>query len=415
MTTPSNPPAICLDVTRLVSRVGRGPFTGIDRVENAYLAHFLKNDVRLLGLSRTAAGYVLLDRPGLAALKARLDGRAQWGAPDLIGRLSRRLPPARRGAEADLRRLAIARAAPPLLARCLARHLPAETLYLNVGHSNLTRRVLSAVRGAKGAHVAVLLHDTIPLDYPEHHDPAINAGFAQRLSAVAEKADTIIANSEATEASLGRHLSSLPRQPRIIVSHLAAERPAKATASSADLLPDRPFFLAVGTVTPRKNQALLLDVWEVLAKEHGAATPTLVIAGAQDPRTDAVAGRVRASALLMRHVKLHEDLSDAAVAALMEQAVAVLHPSFSEGFGFVPIEAALAGTPVICADLSVYREVLGDMPVYADPTDMYHWKGLIEKEMQQSGGEQKVAREWAIDPMRLTWDTHINTVLIKLG
>ena len=30
-----------LDVTRLVSRLGKGPQTGIDRVEQAYLAEFL--------------------------------------------------------------------------------------------------------------------------------------------------------------------------------------------------------------------------------------------------------------------------------------------------------------------------------------------------------------------------------------
>jgi hypothetical protein len=34
-------PARLLDLTRLVSRLGRGPMTGVDRVEFAYLDHLL--------------------------------------------------------------------------------------------------------------------------------------------------------------------------------------------------------------------------------------------------------------------------------------------------------------------------------------------------------------------------------------
>jgi len=34
-------PARLLDLTRLVSRLGRGPLTGVDRVEHAYLGELL--------------------------------------------------------------------------------------------------------------------------------------------------------------------------------------------------------------------------------------------------------------------------------------------------------------------------------------------------------------------------------------
>lgn len=52
-----------LDVTRLVSRIGRGPLTGVDRVEAAYLAWLgPRPDTRLL--CRTPYGFLLL--PGAA-------------------------------------------------------------------------------------------------------------------------------------------------------------------------------------------------------------------------------------------------------------------------------------------------------------------------------------------------------------
>ena len=70
------PAARLLDLTRLVSRVGRGPLTGIDRVELAYLDALLRQPEPLFALVRTTLGYVLLDRPGALALHARLTGVA---------------------------------------------------------------------------------------------------------------------------------------------------------------------------------------------------------------------------------------------------------------------------------------------------------------------------------------------------
>ena len=59
-----------LDLSRIVSRLGRGPMTGIDRVELTYLQTLLAGDRPLHALVRTAPGYCLLDRDGTAQLAA---------------------------------------------------------------------------------------------------------------------------------------------------------------------------------------------------------------------------------------------------------------------------------------------------------------------------------------------------------
>lgn len=66
----STAPAVLLDLSRLLARAGRLP-TGVDRVELAYLRHFLGLDVPVFALARTAYGYVLLDRAGMQAMWAR--------------------------------------------------------------------------------------------------------------------------------------------------------------------------------------------------------------------------------------------------------------------------------------------------------------------------------------------------------
>ncbi len=49
-----------------------------------------------------------------------------------------------------------------------------------------------------------------------------------------------------------------------------------------------------------------------------------------------------------------------ALGPLYVRATALVMPSRLEGFGFPPLEAALAGTPAIVTDLPVFRETLGD-------------------------------------------------------
>ena len=84
-------------------------------------------------------------------------------------------------------------------------------------------------------------------------------------------------------------------------------------------------------------------------------------------------------------------------------------PSVAEGFGLPPVEAAALGTPVLCADLPVYREVLGDIAVYANATDRYLWENRIRDLIGDRSAEQLRARLQGFAPP--VWDDHFATVL----
>ena len=55
--------------------------------------------------------------------------------------------------------------------------------------------------------------------------------------------------------------------------------------------------------------------------------------------------------------------------ALYAGALAVVLPSWLEGFGLPPVEGLAAGAPAIVSDLPVLREVLGDGALYVPPGD----------------------------------------------
>ena len=74
--------ARCLDVTRLISRLGRGPHTGVDRVELAYLRHLAHHPDPFFVLVKTVAGYVVLGQDGAQNILDRIEGRVPWGRSD---------------------------------------------------------------------------------------------------------------------------------------------------------------------------------------------------------------------------------------------------------------------------------------------------------------------------------------------
>lgn len=401
----SAPPARCLDITRLTSRLGGGPLTGVDRVELAYLRHLASDPVPLYPLARTALGYLLVGPDGARKALERFEGRASWGRPDLIGRAQRRAHPLKRRAEADLRRWAVARCRKRALPAMLRAHLPAGTAYLNVGHSNLTDSGLLAWRNVPQARVAIMIHDTIPLDFPQYQRAQSVTRFRQKLAAVSARADLVICNSVATRADAERWMHRAGRVPEMVVAHLGVDLVLPDPARlPADLDLTRPWFVTVGTIEPRKNHALLLDVWQAL----GPDAPVLFIAGRRGWANEQVFRRLDSDPAIGRTIFERADLDDAALAALVAGSRGLLFPTLAEGYGLPALEAAARGIPVICADLPVFRELLGDIPVYAESPDVYSWTQTIRRMTAEERADHNDTNAALSVP---TWADHFNRVL----
>lgn len=331
------PAARLLDLSRLASRGLRVP-TGVDRVERAYLEALTADPVPVFGLVRTALGYLILDRAGMVAFATQLRS-GDLAAPRLVDRLARRHDPGRAAVEGALRRHAIARSPHRGLPRLLRRCLPAGTSYVNVGQTSLSAQVLTAVRTLPGARIAVMVHDTIPLDHPEWQSPGSGPALARRLALASRMADLVLTNSRAVAADCRRHMAALGRVPELLPVHLGVDLATPAQGhlpAGLDLL--RPRFVTVSTVEPRKNHALLLDVWDML----GDDAPDLYILGTRGWCNDAVFRRLDAG---LPHVIELAGLDDRAVAALTCGARAALVPSLAEGYGLPALEAAARGVP----------------------------------------------------------------------
>ncbi len=390
---------VLLDISRTVSRAPYPVPTGIDRVERAYIDHFLASPRPVRFLTRIFQGYALLDRDAMAALRPALFGTAEFGRPDLVARLfSRKKHPQVKRAESDIRRTCTCMARLPGLGRMLGRNLPDGFSYLNVGHSNRHAGLWEQMRGA--TRRVAMIHDVIPLDYPQYTRPDIATRFEAELYQTARACDRLVCNSTDTRNRTAFWLDKQGIEVAKTVALLGVD-PLPPVPRAQARVPAQ--FVVLGTIEPRKNHALLLDVWEMLAQAlPDDQMPTLHIVGRRGWQNEAVFARLDQHP---RAVIEHGNMDDAALAALLAQAGALLFPTFAEGFGYPLIEAIQTGIPVLASDLPCFREIARDIPTYLDPNNPAAWRDAI---LDFDPKDNKPLPE--LSPDLLGWEKHFSTI-----
>lgn len=393
------PMTIFLDTTRLLSRILRSAPTGIDRVEFAL--------ARELTARAGGDGVGVVTTPfangafGTADLAAKVSAaRAAWGngendvsarvvdtalraalaAPFAAHRAPQRIvriAPVRALARlADLPKRAMA-VATPQLPKELRRTRKRPRVYLHASHTQLDSPRRFAWLQDHDVPAAFMIHDTIPLDFPEFCSPGADRRHTARLETVARAADVVIVNSEATRRSLAFHLSGIRPNLRIETVPLGvgeafhADGPAMEGAN--------PYFVVVGTIEPRKNLLFLLSVWRSLARARGPATPRLVVVGRRGWENEMVLDVLERSVGLASHVIEVTGLADDGLASLLRGAAALLAPSEVEGFGLPVAEALACGTPVVASDIDAHREVARDSALLLKSNDGTGWLSAIEQ------------------------------------
>jgi glycosyltransferase involved in cell wall biosynthesis len=145
-----------------------------------------------------------------------------------------------------------------------------------------------------------------------------------------------------------------------------------------------PYLLYVGTLEPRKNLRMLLDVWREVRQHHPI---DLVLAGRRRkdfPEIPAEAG------LHLKGLTPEQELPK-----LYSGALAVVYPSYYEGFGLPALEAMQCGAAVVASRDPAISEVTGDAAILVDANDRQAWVEALTALIEQP--EQiRVLREKAL-------------------
>jgi glycosyltransferase involved in cell wall biosynthesis len=348
---------VILDVSRLLTVAHHVAPTGIDRVELAYARHWLAAGSCTFVAELPLLGYGALPRQVVADLVDALDACWSDGGRSAAGA-------ARRARLA----LPFGRTA---MAEVLQRRGPKA--FLLVSHRALERPGRIAALRRQGCFFVPFIHDLIPLHHPEFARPGHAEKHRRRISTTASLADAVIVNSAVTGSDLMPWLTARPSPPPVAVAPLGVTPPAVDEPPVAL----RPYFVALGTIEPRKNHLLLLNLWRHFAATLGGAAPRLVVVGKRGWENENVLDMFERCAAIDGLVRETGPLPDAEVASLLRGARALLFPSFAEGFGLPLAEALALGVPVIASDLPALREVGGNVPEFIDPLDGAAWRSTV--------------------------------------
>lgn len=388
---------IVFDLSRLLSRAYHTTPTGIDRVEFAYAMALLERVPERLRFAAVhpAGGYY--GRLDIGAVRQFLAfTQARWQAPD-------QADPGEVRTQANRHLFALWPRAVPF-AEGPRMYLQASPHHLE--DAALVGRILEAER----AGFVTLVHDVIPLTHPEFARPHGDEEHARRIATIDAFADGIIGNSQATLDAIAPHLS--PRPGRITrVAHLGVEWADAPIQREGDRQPDRPYFVYVATIEPRKNHLLLLNVWRRLVERFGDAAPRLVLVGRRGWENENVIDILERSKVLEGHVEEAADVSDRQLDLLLAGARAMLIPSFAEGYGMPVAEALAAGVPVIASDIQALREVGGDVPEYLDPIDGLGWLATILDYVDPESPRRAAQLDRMLGWRPTGWREHMDIVL----
>lgn len=339
---------ILLDVSRIVGRLlkGRVP-TGIDRVGLAYVKHFRANARAVL----CASGASLVCGPTESQIL--FDWMLSSGKSGMSWRS---------------------------IAACLlsatASKVDPGSVFLNTGHSNLDRKRYIGMLQRRRVKPVLLIHDLIPITHPEYCREGEQARHQARIANALAIGSGIICNSQDTLDRLTNYCHRLGRQmPPALSASLAPGLP-KLPPGPPPI--SEPYFVVLGTIEPRKNHLMLLQIWKGLIERLGESAPRLVLIGQRGWECEHVVRVLERSPTLPRFVTEMSSCPDEELAAVLHHARALLCPSFVEGYGLPIAEALTHGVPVIASDLPVFREFAGDVPDYLDPLDSLRWAQSVE-------------------------------------
>ena len=228
-----------------------------------------------------------------------------------------------------------------------------------------------------GSRVVVLLCNLNIYDHRWY--PTFRLRLLERLVRMGlPRADRIVFPSQAAAAEISRRVGV--DGSRGCVVHFGVDPPAQRTGGSAPL---RRYMFLAAAIEKHKNIGVLIDA---LVRGDDSELE-LWIAGHDltDPeyRTDLERRATRAG--VAHRVKFLGPRSHSELTDLYRAAEFFVFPSLLETFGFPLLEAMSLATPVLAADVPVFREVAGEAAWYFDPNDADSLLRAIDRLRADSG------------------------------
>ena len=309
----------------------------------------------------------------------------------------------------------LAEAVPPGVAT-IRRPLPAAALnrLWRTNASLTAERLLGPVDVVHGtnyvvpptdrAGAVVSVYDLTAVRFPDMVEPA-SLAYPDLVRAAARRGALVHVTAEAIRDEVVDLLGVPSERVRVVAAGVdAPDRQCPGDAARGRRLAggDR-YLLALGTVEPRKGFADLVAAFDAIAGRADLADLRLVIAGPDGWGVDEMI-RAIDRARHRRRIRRIGWVDDRDRAALLAGATLFAMPSRYEGFGFPPLEAMAAGTPVVATSAGSLPEIVGDAAYTVAVGDVDALAGALAALVEDDAERARLADLGRARAATFTWE-----------
>jgi len=224
----------------------------------------------------------------------------------------------------------------------------------------------------------VTIHDVIFERFPQQYSKIDVEIYKRKFKYACDHADKVIAISEQTKKDImefyktpGEKISVCYQSCNPAFAETVSER-TKQQIKEKYSLPDQ-YFLYVGSIIERKN---LMGICKAIYLLRNELKIPLVVIGDGTKYKQQVKDFIKQIGLEKQIIFLSENplakvassfLKAEDFPAIYQSAIAMIYPSFFEGFGIPVLEALWSRLPVITSNVSCLPEAGGDGAYYVDP------------------------------------------------
>lgn len=206
------------------------------------------------------------------------------------------------------------------------------------------------------------IHDVIFKEFPSYYPWIDRLIYHFKTKKAIQKASRLIMTSQATQSQVEKYYPQAKGHSVVIYQSVD---PSFFVVDSVGASKEKvaPYYVYQSSFTQRKNHAVLVEAFDLI--QHQTEWD-LTFIGLDGPTLAPVKLQIEKLGLGNR-IRCLVDQSREEMIDCVKSASAFVYPSVSEGFGIPLAEALAADLPMAVSNISVFRELVEDLPVYFHP------------------------------------------------
>lgn len=254
--------------------------------------------------------------------------------------------------------------------------------------------------------VCMVVHDLAFWHYPQFFKKRTAVYYNYFVKRFIKKARTIATVSAFSREDIIKY-AGIPPEKVSVVSCAASDQYRPITENRKEevikeVTGGKKYFLYIGAIHPRKNVANLVKAFSLFKRQTGSDVK-LVLAGRMAWKSDEVKAVLRDFDFPDDVVHL-DFVPENKLTEITAAALALVYPSFFEGFGIPILEGMLCDVPVITSNTSSMPEVGGNAALYIDPESVKDIAEKLGRMNNEPGLRNKLIEAGRIQRNKFNWD-----------